>query len=426
MSRYRDTLDYLYSALPMYQRIGAAAYKANLDNTVALCEALGNPERKFKSIHVAGTNGKGSTSHMIAAILQAAGYRTGLYTSPHLKEFTERIRIDGNEVEKEFVVDFVDRMRPTLDRIKPSFFEMTVGMAFDYFAHQDIDIAVIEVGLGGRLDSTNVIHPELSVITNISWDHMALLGDTLPKIAFEKAGIIKSGVPVIVSERQEAVEDVFITRASQLGCELVFASDVIQLDHQSHGYDVYQGGGVWLEGLNPGLKGRYQERNLPGVLAAVLALGDLGYEISNEAVREGIANTAQLTGLKGRWQTLREQPLTICDTGHNEAGIRAVVDQLQQTPHERLHMVIGMVNDKDISKMLNLLPQNAVYYFCQASIPRALDAEDLANQAAAHGLHGEVEPNVNAALRKATRAAGPNDLVFVGGSTFVVGELDDL
>lgn len=426
MSRYSDTLNYLYSALPMYQRIGAAAYKANLDNTLALCEALGNPERKFKSIHIAGTNGKGSTSHMLAAILQAAGYRTGLYTSPHLKEFTERIRIDGKEVEKEFVVDFVDRMRPTLDRIKPSFFEMTVGMAFDYFAHQDIDIAVIEVGLGGRLDSTNVIHPELSVITNISWDHMALLGDTLPKIAFEKAGIIKPGVPVIVSERQEAVEDVFITRASQLGCELVFASDVIQLDHQSHGYDVYQGGGVWLEGLNPGLKGKYQERNLPGVLAVVLALEDLGYAIPNEAVKEGIAQTTQLTGLKGRWQTLRATPLTICDTGHNEAGIRAVIDQLQRTPHERLHMVIGMVNDKDISKILNLMPRDAVYYFCQASIPRALDAAELADQAAGCGLHGEVEPDVNAALRKATRAAGPNDLIFVGGSTFVVGEVDDL
>lgn len=426
MSRYREVLDYLYSALPMYQRIGAAAYKANLDNTVALCAALGNPERKFKSIHIAGTNGKGSTSHMLAAILQAAGYRTGLYTSPHLKEFTERIRIDGQEIEQAFVVDFVDRMRPELDRLQPSFFEMTVGMAFDYFAREQVDIAVIEVGLGGRLDSTNVIRPELSVITNISWDHMALLGDTLPKIAFEKAGIIKPGVPVIVSERQEAVEDVFITRASQMGSELVFASDIIQLDHQSHGYDVYQGGGVWLEGLNPGLKGRYQERNLPGVLASVLALSDLGYDISNDAVREGIADTTRLTGLKGRWQVLRERPLTICDTGHNEAGIRAVVEQLAQTRHERLHLVIGVVNDKDISRMLNLLPKEGVYYFCQARIPRAMDAEELAKQAAAVGLHGVVERDVNAALKKATRAAGPDDLVFVGGSTFVVGEVDEL
>lgn len=426
MSRYLDTLKYLYGALPMYQRIGAAAYKANLDNTLALCAALGNPERKFKSIHVAGTNGKGSTSHMLAAVLQASGYHTGLYTSPHLKEFTERIRIDGKEVEQEFVVDFVDRMRPELDRIAPSFFEMTVGMAFDYFARQKVDIAVIEVGLGGRLDSTNVIVPELSLITNISWDHMALLGNTLQKIAAEKAGIIKRGVPVVVSERQEAVEEVFIGRAGQLGCDLVFGSDIIQLDHQSHGCDVYQGGGVWLEGLVPGLKGRYQEKNLPGVLAAVLMLIELGYEIPDEAVKEGIAHTTELTGLKGRWQVIRERPLTICDTGHNEAGIRAVLDQLRDLPHQRLHFVIGMVNDKDISKILNLLPKDAVYYFCQAHIPRALDARELADQAAAFGLRGVVEPAVNAALRRATAAAGPNDVIFVGGSTFVVGELDEL
>ncbi|MBL7850795.1 MAG: bifunctional folylpolyglutamate synthase/dihydrofolate synthase [Cyclobacteriaceae bacterium] len=410
----------------MYQRIGAAAYKADLDNTLALCESLGNPERKFKSIHVAGTNGKGSTSHMLAAILQAAGYRTGLYTSPHLKEFTERIRIDGREIEQDFVVDFVDRMRPELDRIQPSFFEMTVGMAFDYFARRQVDVAVIEVGLGGRLDSTNVITPELSVITNISWDHMALLGNTLQKIASEKAGIIKRGVPVVVSERQEEVEDVFIGRAGQLGCDLVFASDIIQLHQQSDGYDVYQGGGVWLEGLNPGLKGRYQEKNLPGVLAAVLALTDLGYEISNEAIKEGIAHTTQLTGLKGRWQIIRQNPLTICDTGHNEAGILAVLDQLRETPHRRLHMVIGMVNDKDISKILNLLPKEAVYYFCQARIPRAMDARELAGQAASFGLKGVVEPDVNAALRKATAEAGPGDVIFVGGSTFVVGEVDGI
>jgi dihydrofolate synthase/folylpolyglutamate synthase len=426
MSRYQEILNYLYSALPMYQRIGPAAYKANLDNTLALCEALGNPERKFKSIHVAGTNGKGSTSHMLAAVLQAAGYRTGLYTSPHLKEFTERIRLDGKEVEQEFVVEFVDRMRSTLDRIQPSFFEMTVGMAFDYFSRQQVDIAVIEVGLGGRLDSTNVITPELSVITNISWDHMALLGNTLPKIAFEKAGIIKPGIPVVVSERQEEVEDVFISRAGQLGCDLMFASDIIQLDHQSYGYDVYQGGGVWLEGLNPGLKGRYQEKNLPGVLASVLMLMELGYEISNEAVKEGVAHTTQLTGLKGRWQVIRESPLTICDTGHNEAGIRAVVEQLRNTTHQRMHLVIGMVNDKDISKILNLLPKEGVYYFCQATIPRAMDARELATQAGEYGLRGLVEPDVNAALRKATAAAGPGDVVFVGGSTFVVGELDEL
>lgn len=426
MDRYTDALRYLYEALPMYQRIGAAAYKANLDNTLALCEALGNPERKFKSIHIAGTNGKGSTSHMLAAVLQSAGYRTGLYTSPHLKEFTERIRIDGREVEREFVVEFVDRMKPMLDRIRPSFFEMTVAMAFDYFVRQQVDVAVIEVGLGGRLDSTNVIVPDLSVITNISWDHMALLGNTLPKIATEKAGIIKPGVPVVVSEKQEAVEEIFIGRAGQLGCDLVFGSDIIQLDHQSNGYDVYQGGGVWLEGLVPDLKGRYQEKNLPGVLAAVLALTELGYEISNEAIKEGIARTTELTGLKGRWQVLREKPMTLCDTGHNEAGILAVLDQLRSLPHRRLHFVIGMVNDKDISKILNLLPREAVYYFCQAHIPRAMDADLLAREAAEAGLKGTVVRDVNDALAKATAEAAPDDIVFVGGSTFVVGELDDL
>lgn len=426
MDRYPEVLDYLYQALPMYQRVGAAAYKANLDNTVALCRALGNPERAFHSVHVAGTNGKGSTSHMIAAVLQAAGYNTGLYTSPHLKEFTERIRINGQEVEKDFVVDFVDRMGPTLDTLQPSFFEMTVGMAFDYFARQKVDIAVIEVGLGGRLDSTNVITPELSVITNISWDHMALLGNTLPKIAFEKAGIIKEGVPVVVSERQEDVEDVFVTRATHLHAPLVFASDIIQLHQGSGGYDVYQHGSLWLEGLVPGLKGIYQQKNVPGVLAAILALKERGYAIDDTAVYRGIRDVTGLTGLKGRWQTLRDRPLTICDTGHNTAGIREVVSQLQQTPHQELHMVMGMVNDKDITDVLKLLPTDAVYYFCQANIPRALDAEVLAREAGKVGLKGQVVRDVNEAVKRATDNAGPGDLIFIGGSTFVVAEVEEL
>ena len=426
MDRYADVLKYLYEALPMYQRVGAAAYKADLDNTIALCAALGNPERNFRSIHIAGTNGKGSTSHMLAAILQSAGYRTGLYTSPHLKEFTERIRIDGREVDRGFVVDFVDRLRPQLERIRPSFFEMTVAMAFDYFSKQQVDVAVIEVGLGGRLDSTNVITPELSVITNISWDHMALLGNTLPKIAAEKAGIIKPGVPVVVSERQEEVEEIFIGRAGKLGCDLVFASDIIQLDHPSHGYDVYQGGGVWLEALVPDLHGAYQEKNLRGVLASVLILQELGYEISDGAIRNGLSNTTGLTGLKGRWQVIRQRPFTVCDTGHNEAGLRSVMDQLLRIPHRNLHLVIGVVNDKDISTMLNLLPRNGVYYFCQASIPRAMDARALAREAEKAGLKGTIVRDVNAALAKATAAAAPDDVIFVGGSTFVVGEVEGL
>ncbi len=426
MNRYEQVLSYLYQALPMYQRVGAIAYKNDLNNTIHLCEVLGNPERKFKSVHVAGTNGKGSTSHMLASILQASGYKTGLYTSPHLKEFTERIKINGKDVDHDFVVDFVDRMRPVMDQIEPSFFEMTVGMAFDYFVRQQVDIAVIEVGLGGRLDSTNVIMPELSVITNISFDHKALLGDTLPKIAFEKAGIIKSGVPVIVSERQEEVEDVFITRAANAEASLVFASDIIQLQLSSSGYDVYQNGTLWLEGLVPELKGIYQEHNLPGVLAAVLALKEKGYHISDTAVHQGISEVIERTGLKGRWQTLRLQPLTICDTGHNEAGIREVVNQIRQTPHRRLHMVIGMVNDKDIREILKLLPKDAVYYFCQADIPRALDANELAREGLLEDLHGTVVRDVNKALNMALKNADDDDLIFVGGSTFVVGEVDDL
>jgi len=424
--RYQEVLDYLYQALPMYQRIGAAAYKDTLDNTIRLCEALGNPERKFKSIHIAGTNGKGSTSHMLAAILQSAGYRTGLYTSPHLKSFTERIRIDGHEVSKKFVVDFVEEMKPTLDEIEPSFFEMTVGMAFDYFAQEQVDIAVIEVGLGGRLDSTNVITPELSLITNISFDHMALLGNTLPKIAFEKAGIIKQGVPVIISERQEAVEDVFITRASHLHADLTFASDSVQLQEGSAGFDVYQNGSLWLEALDPGLKGMYQIHNLPGVLAAVTALKQKNYRISDAAVHTGVKQVASLTGLKGRWQVINQQPLTVCDTGHNEAGIREVVRQIGLTPHRHLHMIIGMVNDKDVSGVLGLLPREASYIFCQANIPRAMDAVTLQHHAKEAGLSGKVTKDVNEAIREVTSIASADDMIFVGGSTFVVAEVDNL
>lgn len=426
MDRYTEVMEYMYRALPMYHRIGAAAYNASLDNTIELCQVLGQPERAFRSVHVAGTNGKGSTSHMIAAVLQAAGYKTGLYTSPHLKEFTERIRINGVDVEKQFVVEFIDKIRKTLDRLQPSFFEMTVAMAFDYFASRKVDIAVVEVGLGGRLDSTNVITPDVSVITNISWDHMSLLGDTLQKIAGEKAGIIKSGVPVVVSERQEAVEDVFIHRAAQLHASLVFASDVIQLHESDGGYDVYRHGSLWMEGVILGLRGDYQRNNLPGVLAAVQSLRDSGYIITDSAVKAGIAGVVSLTGLKGRWQTLRERPLTIADAAHNEAGIEQVVLQLLALPHRNLHLVIGMVNDKEVSRVLSLLPKEGNYYFCQASIPRALDAHELAARASGMGLTGITEKDVNRALQRATAAAQPDDVIFVGGSTFVVGEVEGL
>ena len=412
----------------MFQRVGAAALKNDLTNTIELCAALNDPHRKFKSIHVAGTNGKGSTSHMLAAILQSAGYKTGLYTSPHLKEFTERIKINGKEIEKDFVVDFVNELQEVMERVQPSFFEMTVAMAFHYFATEKVDIAVIEVGLGGRLDSTNVITPVLSLITNISFDHKDLLGDTLEKIAFEKAGIIKRNVPVLVSERQPEVEMVFIKQACQMDAELTFATDRIGL-HQNknkNGFDIFVDGELWISDLIPELKGHYQRRNLPGVLAAVLHLRSNGFTIPDTAVRAGISKASTMTGLKGRWQKLRDKPLTICDTGHNPDGIREVVDQINSTPHRHLHFVLGAVKEKDISEVLQYLPKTATYYFCQANIPRALDAAVLAKEAASFGLSGEIIPGVNEALKEATRNASDDDLIFIGGSTFVVAEIDGL
>ena len=423
---YRETLDYLYQSLPMFQRIGAAAYKPDLNNTIALCAAIGNPQNKFKLIHVAGTNGKGSTSHMLAATLQSAGYKTGLYTSPHLKEFTERIRIDGHEVEQQFVVDFMNRIQPVIDRIKPSFFELTVAMAFQYFVERKVDVAGIEVGVGGRLDSTNVISPELSVITNISFDHKDLLGDTLPKIASEKAGIIKRGTPVVVSERQKEVEEVFIEKAKSCNATISFASDAVELHPSQNGYNILVDGKIWMENLNPELKGIYQRKNIPGVVASVIKLREIGYSISEESVRRGIEHCADLTGLKGRWQKIGTHPLIICDTGHNQAGISEVLTQIRQTPHQKLHMVFGVVKDKDVGDVVKMLPQDAHYYFCQAKIPRAQDAAVLADMARAEGLKGDVIPDVNQAIAAAKRNAAPEDLVFIGGSTFVVAEVDGL
>ncbi len=416
----------MYQTLPMFQRVGAAALKNDLTNTIELCAALHDPYRKFKSIHVAGTNGKGSTSHMLAAILHSAGFKTGLYTSPHLKEFTERIKINGKEIEKGFVVDFVNELYTVMEHVQPSFFEMTVAMAFHYFATEKVDIAVIEVGLGGRLDSTNVITPELSLITNISFDHKELLGDTLEKIAFEKAGIIKRNVPVLVSERQREVEKVFINQAGRLDTELTFATDRVNVHQHDDGFDIFADGELWFKNLIPELKGHYQRRNLPGVLAAVLHLRANGFTVPDAAIRKGISAAATMTGLKGRWQKLRDAPLTICDTGHNPDGIREVVNQIKSIPHHHLHFVFGVVKEKDISEVLKCLPEAATYYFCQAKIPRALDAVVLAKEAAAFGLSGEVIPDVNEALKAATRNASKEDLVFIGGSTFVVAEIDGL
>lgn len=420
---YRETLDYLYRNLPMFQRVGASAFKKDLINTRLLCNALGNPQNTFKSIHIAGTNGKGSTSHMLAAVLQTSGYKTGLYTSPHLKEFTERIRVNGHEVSQGFVMNFVDRVKPLIDEIKPSFFEITVAMAFDYFAQEKVDVAVIETGLGGRLDSTNIISPCLSVITNISWDHMDLLGNTLPQIASEKAGIIKTHTPVIVSERQSEVESVFVDQAKASGSEIKFASDHIQVDKADSGWEVQHHGQKKIYPLD--LFGAYQKKNLPGVLMAIEVLRSQGFTLPEPAVAEGLAHAARITGLKGRWQKLSDRPLTICDTGHNEAGILEILNQLKGLRYNRLHWVWGMVKDKDV-KVLHLLPKDAHYYFCQAAIPRAMPVEELYQKATTAGLTGEPVPNVNDALKLAMARSTSDDVILIGGSTFVVAELDNL
>jgi len=422
---YSETLDYLYANLPMFQRVGAVAYKEDLINTVQLCEALGNPHLKFKSIHIAGTNGKGSSSHMLAAILQTAGYKTGLYTSPHLKEFTERIRINGKEITQEFVINFVERITPALERIQPSFFEITVAMAYEYFANEKVDIAVIETGLGGRLDSTNVITPLISLITNISWDHKDILGDTLQKIAFEKAGIIKQGVPVVISERQAEVRKVFESKAQECKSKLLFASELYQVNRIADGtYEVMKDHQTFTYELD--LLGLYQAKNIKGVLTVVDELRTQGFSISNDQVTRGLKNTTTLTGFKGRWQKLGENPLTICDTGHNEAGIKDILGQIKEIKFGKLHWVLGMVKDKDVSTILHLLPKDARYYFCQATIPRAMPASELRVKAEQAGLEGVTINDVNAAINEARRNSSPSDLILIGGSTFVVAEIESL
>jgi dihydrofolate synthase/folylpolyglutamate synthase len=421
---YSDAVEYLYQVLPIFQRVGASAYKADLSNTILLCHALGNPQNKFRSIHIAGTNGKGSSSHMLAAILQTAGYKTGLYTSPHLKEFTERIRINGIEIDQASVVDFVLRIKPTIEEIKPSFFEITVAMAFEYFAQQQVDVAVIEVGLGGRLDSTNVINPIVSLITNISWDHQDLLGDTLPKIAFEKAGIIKQSVPVIISERNALVDDVFSEKSLATKSSIQFATDDWKISQVGDRYSIIHKGQTEEYLLD--LKGAYQQYNLAGVLATIEVLQGKGFHIEASDVRQALKSVTNLTGLKGRWQLLGTKPTIICDTGHNEGGVKEVVAQLGKQDYAKLFIVWGSVKDKDISAILSLLPKEAYYFFCEAKIPRAMNAGELFRQAAAHQLKGEVISDVNEAIHQAKRMSGENDLIFIGGSTFVVAEIDGL
>jgi dihydrofolate synthase/folylpolyglutamate synthase len=413
----------------MFQRIGAAAYKANLDNTHAICQLLNNPENKFKSIHIAGTNGKGSSSHMLAAILQSRGLKVGLYTSPHLKDFRERIRINGKMIPKPYITSFVRKHKKAFEKIEPSFFEWTVGLAFAYFAEQQVDIAVIETGLGGRLDSTNVITPLLSVITNISPDHMNLLGDTLPKIAVEKAGIIKFKTPVVIGETQNNVKAVFKRVAKARKAPLFFADEhfkAFSAKKNTGGTDqllnIAGEGKVFMKNLSYGLKGRYQQKNIATVFQTLVLLNEQGFDISEKHIRQGIAEVVPMTGLRGRWERISAKPLTIADTGHNEAGIREVLKQIRLTPHRKLLFVLGMVSDKDISKILTLLPRTATYFFCKASIPRALDAHTLQAMAKRKGLKGDPYPTVQKALRAAQKKAGKADLVFVGGSTFTVAD----
>ena len=414
----------------MFQRIGAAALKNDLTNTWKLCAVLDNPQTKFKSIHVAGTNGKGSTSHMLASILQSAGYKTGLYTSPHLKEFTERIRINGEEVSKHFIVDFVNRTQPIIENIKPSFFEITVVMAFDYFVLNEVDVAVIEVGLGGRLDSTNVITPELSVITNIGWDHTNILGDSLEKIAEEKAGIIKPNIPVVISERQPAIEKVFVQKALSTKSNLYFASDHFKANPKNSDHvttlDLYEDEKVLLENLDLPLQGVYQQKNVLGVLQSLKILRTQGWKISKVHLRSGLEQVVSQTGLKGRWQILNKKPFIVCDTGHNLDGIREILIQIKSQSYRLLFMIFGVVKDKDVTSVLKLLPQDAYYFFCQPKIPRAMDATLLLELARQYQLNGEVIADVNEAIHQAKQKAREEDMIFIGGSTFVVAEIENL
>ncbi|WP_057937744.1 bifunctional folylpolyglutamate synthase/dihydrofolate synthase [Algoriphagus resistens] len=453
---YQETLDYLFNSLPMFQRVGASAFRKDLRSTVLLCGYLGNPERKFKSIHVAGTNGKGSSSHSLASIFQSAGYKTGLYTSPHLKSFTERIRINGEKISPGLVVQFVEENKNFLDELKPSFFEMTVGMAFWHFAQQEVDIAIVEVGMGGNFDSTNIITPELSLITNIGFDHVQFLGNTLPLIAGEKAGIIKANTPVVISETQGETKEVFIQKAIKMNAPITFSDDKWRAEKVSEeegkaNYCIQTSGELKSSvesqidpgdaasrSMNPqeevnnsfiltfGLNGNYQKYNLPGILESIAHMRKLGWNLPEKAVLEGLKNVAELTGLKGRWQTLSTNPTVICDTGHNEAGFREILSQLQTYTFTKLWLVLGMVQDKDISKVLSMLPKSANFVFCAAKLPRALPADQLAEKAFSLGLKGEVVPDINDALAFARKNAGEDDLIFVGGSTFVVAEIEEL
>ncbi len=395
----------MFSRLPMYQRQGASAYRKDLTNIRILAEYLNHPEQDLKCVHVAGTNGKGSTSHMLASILMESGYKVGLYTSPHLKDFRERITVNGRKIPESNVIAFIDLHRSFFESHQLSFFEMTVGMAFDHFAKQEVDIAIIETGMGGRLDATNIIRPEVSVITNIALDHTQFLGDTLEKIAFEKAGIMKQGVPTVIGERQSETQDVFIEWANELNCDLQFASDSSVRFYQSD------------------LKGNYQAHNQKTVLQTIRILRESEWKITDDAIIKGLQNIIKNTGLQGRWQQLRDNPIVICDTAHNRHGLEATLPQINDYTFDRLHIVLGTVNDKDLGEILGLFPKSATYYFCKPDIPRGLDAHELQNAASAFGLSGKCYSSVAQAYKAALSEAGRNDFIYIGGSTFVVAEI---
>ena len=426
---YSETLDYLFSRLPMFSRIGAAAYKADLTNTIALCNTIGNPQTTFKSIHIAGTNGKGSTSHLLASIFQTAGYKTGLYTSPHLKDFRERIKIDGIMCDEDFVVSFIEKMKPQIEAINPSFFELTVAMAFEYFANQNIDIAIIETGLGGRLDSTNIIHPELSVITNIGFDHINILGDTLDKIAFEKAGIIKQNTPVVIGEYLAETKQVFIDKAAKENANIFFAQDkytinLIEYQHHQLNISVKRNDETIERNYSLDLTGIYQTKNLLTVLEACYQLKNKGWKIDENIIAKAVSQSKKITGLYGRWQCIQENPAVILDVAHNVDGINQILKQLEQTSYNRLHIIIGMVKDKDVNTVLKILPKDAQYYFTKAQIERAMNEADLSNLAKKFKLNGNTFDNVNIALQEAKGNADSTDLILVCGSVFLVGEVD--
>lgn len=426
---YQQTLEYLLTKLPLFSKIGAAAYKKDITNTVLLCEAAGNPQNKIKTIHVAGTNGKGSVSHMLAAILQLAGYKTGLYTSPHLKDFRERIKVNGEFIKEEFIVSFVEKMKSISEEVNPSFFELTVVMALQYFAEEKVDIAIIETGLGGRLDSTNIITPEVSIITNIGYDHVNILGDTLEKIAFEKAGIIKQNVPVIIGESLPETKNIFIEKAKQCNAEIVFAQDKFTitgsvLKNKELEVEVCDIDSGEKENYILDLNGIYQQKNLLTVLAAAHKLKTLGFNVETGNSKTALLSVKRTTGLHGRWDVIEQAPMIALDVAHNEDGIKQLLHQISLCEYDNLHIIFGIVNDKDANKILSLLPKNAKYYFTKAQIQRALPEDELAEKAKRYNLHGEKYTEVNEALKAALAKASKQDLIVVCGSVFVVGEVN--